>query len=654
MTEKRQRATSSRTKRAKPKAKTPASACRWCGAAGPLASDDVCGPCSQLYPIPNEVQTPAPPAVQTAALEEQPPAPTDGGEHVRRAERYIDDVLTGRLPACSYVKAACARQRNDLARLKDHPIYVWDPERGARVCRFLERLPHVKGPKANAKERLKLEPWQCFIVMTAFGWRRRDTGGRRFKRVYIEVPRGNGKSALSSGIGLYCMAADGEQGADVYSAATTREQSKVVWDTARQMMQKAPDFATTLGVQLSQHSIYKLRTHSSFKALSREANNQDGLNVHAAIIDELHAHKNRETYDVIETATAKRSSSLIWVITTAGTDTSGICYEVRGYVRKILEGLEDDAQFGIIYTLDEGDAWDDPASWVKANPNWGVSVIPDTFSALAFKAMQTPSAQSNFQTKHLNVWTNADRAAFDLRAWDKCHDTDFKPEDFAGLECFVGLDLASKVDLAAKARIWRKVRQPDPAPESADVTTEAAPPKPIIHYYLTVDSFLPEAAIGDQRNASYAGWEIEGWLKTTPGDVLDFGAVKEAVQQDARDYAVREIAFDPWQATQLAQELTAEGLAMVEVRPSVQNFSAPMKELDALMREGRLHHDGNPVLRWMVSNVTAKEDFAGNIYPRKEKPENKIDGVVATLMALNRALVQPLPEPEKPLTIRFL
>lgn len=542
-------------------------------------------------------------------------------DHVQKAEQYIDDVLSGKIPACSYVRAAVQRQRNDLVRLKDHPIYEWVPDAGARVCRFIELLPHIKGPKANAGERFVLEPWQCFILTTVFGWRRKDTGGRRFKRAYTEVPRGNGKSALSSGIGLYCMSSDGEQGADVFSAATTRDQSKVVWEAAKVMMQKRPDFANKLGVETSAYSIFQVRSHSKFQALSREANNQDGLNVHCAIIDELHAHKTRETYDVIETASAKRTSSLIWVITTAGSDTAGICYEVRTYIKKILEGLEDDSQFGIIYTIDEGDDWTNPAIWQKANPNWNVSVMPDAFAALAFKAMQTPSAQNNFKTKHLDVWVNADNAAFDMAAWDRCADVNLKPEDFAGQECIIGLDLASKIDIAAKARLFSKFIEGKR------------------HYWLFVDSYLPETALSDGRNSQYHGWELEGWLQTTPGDVLDYNTVKEAISADSRDFKLREVAFDPWQATQLSQELGAEGLTMVEMRPTVQNFSAPMKELDALMREGRLHHDGNPVMRWMVSNTVGHFDAKDNIYPRKERPENKIDGVVATLMALGRAMV---------------
>lgn len=575
-------------------------------------------------------QKSAPPKTKKSVTKKKKP-----GEYVAKANQYIDDVLAGVIPVGALVKAACKRQKDDLVRLKKHPIYHWAPEYGERVCQFIERLPHIKGDKAKTNETIELEPWQCFILTTTFGWRRRDTKARRFKRAYIEVPRGNGKSAISSGVGLYCLADDEEPGAEVYSAATNREQARVVWDSAKAMMEKAPAVREEMGITLTQYSIVQRESFSKFQALSREANNQDGLNVHCGIIDELHAHKVRDTYDVIETGAGKRSNSLIWVITTAGSDTSGICYEVRSYVEKVLRGLEDDAQFGIIYTMDEGDDWTSPTTWQKVNPNWNVSVVPDVIQTLAFKAMQTPSAQNNFKTKHLNVWVGANEAAFDLSAWDKCADLMLKAKDFTGQDCFVGVDLASKVDIAARARIFPKMIEGK------------------MHYYLFVNCYLPQAALSDGRNSQYAGWEIEGWLETTPGDVLDFATVKDDVMQDSRDFKVREVAYDPWQATQMAQELTDQGITMVEVRPSVQNFSAPMKELDALMRDGRLHHNCSPVLRWMISNTVGYYDAKDNIYPRKEKPENKIDGVIATLMALNRAMLSS-PQETKEIRIRFL
>ena len=574
-------------------------------------------------------------------------------------------MLDGTIPACKYVRQACRRQRDDLARFQEHPLYYWDEEAAERVCRFVELLPHVKGPKANSKELIKLEPWQCFILTTLFGWRRRDTGGRRFKRAYTEVPRGNAKSTISAAVALYCLTSEGEEGAEIYAAATNKEQAKIVWTLAKQMLEKRATFARKLGVHANRQAIHQAETNSFFVPLSREAKSHDGQNVHVAIVDELHAHKTREVYDVLETGTSKRLSSLLWVITTAGTDTSGICYEVRGYVAAILEGnATDEAQWGCIWTIDEGD---DPwvlSSWVKANPNWGVSVIPDVFASLAEKARQVPSAQSNFKTKHLDVWCSADQAWLDIEKWDACGEDNLRREDFTADELFVGVDLASTSDLACVALLFRRM-QPRPRDELQVVATvDGAPvaaavvePQMEPHYYLFLDSYLPEAAVRDGRNASYEGWALTGQLRTTPGDVLDFDRIDLDVKQAASTCRLRQVGYDPWQAAQFAQQLLAAGVPMVEVRMVTQQLSAPMKELDALVRSRRLHHDRNPVARWCASNLTARIDHNQNVFPRKERPEAKIDGVVALLIALNRAMFSEPEAPSSPYQergIRFL
>lgn len=540
--------------------------------------------------------------------------------HVAAAHRYIDGVLSGRIDACEWVKLACRRQLADLERQGDWP-YRFDEQRAGRVCRFIEKLPHIKGPKAGT--RIVLEDWQAFVLTTAFGWVRADTGARRFRRVYVEVPRGNAKSTTSSGVGLYALAADGEGGAEVYSAATTRDQARIVFRDAQQMARRSPELMGALGVQVAAHNINVLRSASKFEALSAESGSLDGLNIHLAIVDELHAHKTREVYDVLETGTGKRTQSMLWCITTAGSNRAGICYEVRTYLTKVLGGqATDDSFFGCIWSIDDGDDWTDPKVWAKANPNWGVSVQPDVIGQLAAKAMQMPAAINNFKTKHLNIWVNADTAWMDMRAWDRCADPSLDIADFEGEECTIGLDLASKTDLAAKVLLFpRKVDGID-------------------HYYVFGTYYLPEAAVADGRNSQYAGWEIEGRLVTTPGDVLDFDRVEEDLIEDSRRFQVTEIGYDPWQATQLAQRLQAQGATVIEYRNTVPNFSAPMKEIDALVRAGRLHHNGDPVLGWMVSNVVCHTDAKDNIYPRKERPENKIDGVVALITALGRAMVR--------------
>lgn len=533
-------------------------------------------------------------------------------DHVEKAFKYIDGVLAGEIPAGKWIKLACQRQLDDLERAE--LPYMFHVERANHVCKFIELLPHIKGKWAGKP--IVLEPWQCFILTTAFGWVD-DEGLRRFRTAYTEVPRKNAKSTISSGVGLYCLAADDEAGAEVYSAATTRDQAKIVFNDAKRMAQKCPGLRDRFGVATSAHSVYVEDSASYFQALSAEGNSLDGLNIHTAVVDELHAHKTRAVFDVIETATGSRTQSMLWLITTAGSNRAGICYEQRTYLTKILDGVvEDDSYFGVIYTTDEGDDWAEPETWMKANPNYGVSVFPDDIARLCKKALEMPSAQNNFLTKRLNVWVNADSAWMDMRRWEACGDPELDPADFENERCVVGLDLASKVDIAAKVRVFDRGGE----------------------YYVFGDYYLPEDTVAQADNSQYQGWSIEGLLTETPGAVIDQDRIKDDLIEDAGRFELGEVGFDPFNATKLSSELIAEGFQMVEIRPTVLNFSEPMKWLEALVLEGKIHHNGCPILTWMVSNVVCHLDAKDNIYPRKERPENKIDGVVALLMAMNRLL----------------
>lgn len=545
------------------------------------------------------------------------------------AQRYAKDVVAGKIPAGRFVKAACKRQIEDLKRWKAKgSAYRFDTARANKVCRFIELLPHIKGPKAG--EPILLEPWQVFILTTVFGWVKAD-GTRRFRRVYIEVPRGNGKSALSSGVGLYMLCADNEGGAEVYSFATTRDQAKIVFGDAQNMAKRTAGLRSHFGVDVNAHNINVLRTASKFEALSAEGSTLDGLNTHFACVDELHAHKTRAVYDVVETSIGKRAQSLLWVITTAGSNRAGICYEVRGFVIKVLAGAaKDESQFGIVYGLDEQDDWTTEEALIKANPNWGISVMPEVLLPLQAKAMTMPSAANNFKTKHLNEWVNADTAWMDMRAWDACKDPTLDPEQFAGEPTYVALDLASKVDIAAKVALHER---------TIDGKT---------HYFVFGQYYLPRDTVERGENSQYQGWEHMGLLTVTDGAVIDFDVIEQDLLADCSRFEVREVPYDPFQATQLSTRMAAQGVPMVEMRPTVLNFSEPMKQLEALVLQGRLHHNGDPVLAWMMSNVVAHMDAKDNIYPRKERPENKIDGVVALIMALGRALANEQQEEVTP------
>lgn len=530
------------------------------------------------------------------------------------ARQYAADILGGKIPACKWVKLAVDRQLADLKKyVGDRSLYVFDENEANRVCKFIELLTHTKGELAGT--RIHLEPWQVFILTTVFGWLRRADGGRRYRRAYVEVSRGNGKSTLCSGIGLYCLLADREGGAEVYSFATTRDQAKIVFGDAKVMAERNAPLRNKFGLQVLANALYVPTSNSTFQAKSAEGSTLDGLNTHLAIIDELHAHKTRAVYDVVETSTGKRKNSLMFVITTAGFDTSGICYEVRTMVTKVLEkSVVDETQFGIIYGLDEGDDWTTVEALEKANPNWGISVRPEIITSLMKKAIALPSAVNNFKTKHLNIWCSASSAWMDMQAWE-AGEINVDRSNFEGQPCYIGLDVGAKNDVTAKVLLF-------PVGKS---------------FVVFADFYLPEAAVEKSTNSQYRGWVEEGWITQSGGAMTDLARIEEDIRDDLSRFDVKGIAYDPWNALQLATNLGNDGAPMVEYRNTVQNFSDPMKSLEALVQDKRVNHDGNPVLRWMMGNVVAKLDAKDNIFPRKERYENKIDGVVALIMALGIA-----------------
>ncbi len=550
--------------------------------------------------------------------------------HVAAAIEYAEDVVEHRVVTAALTRRACQRFLDDL-ELEDAPWY-FDTEAAERPCRFIERLPHIKGEWAKRHELIVLEPWQCFVVCNVFGWLHSldvldDKGEllihadtRRFRTAYIEVARKNAKSTLAAAIGLYMLSEDGEAGAEIYSAATTRNQAKITFNTARQMARKT----TALPLEVRVHNINYIEQASLFEALHAQGETLDGYNIHCALNDELHAWKNRDVYNVIETATGSRLQPLIFNITTAGSDTSGICYELRTYLVRILEGqIEDDSFFGVVYTLDKDDDWTDRDLWVKANPNLGVSVYPLDLENLCRKATEVVSQVNAFLTKRMNVWTNAAEAWMDMRKWEACHDTAMRLEDFEGEGTFVGLDLASKIDVNSMAQLFEREidgRQ---------------------HIYCFMRHWLPESAVLEDPNAQYDGWVRAGHMRTTPGNVIDVDQIEgDTLEEVSGRFALRELSVDPMHnSTQYGVHMAQQGIVVVDVRPTVLNFSEPMKWLEAYVKDETFHHNC-PVLTWMISNVEVKRDQKDNIYPRKGAANRKIDGVVALLMALNRLRAQ--------------
>lgn len=552
--------------------------------------------------------------------------------YIKIAEDYCKKVINKEIIACDYVIRACQRQVDDLK--KDKFRYKFDKKKAVAVCEFIELMPHVKGEWANRNELLKLEPWQIFILTTIFGWVD-NKGLRRFRTAYTEIPRKNAKSSLSSAVALYMLACDREQGAEVYSAATTRDQATIVFGDAQKMVKKCPEMTTELGVKSGANAVFKESSNSKFKPLSKDLDgNLDGLNIHCAIVDELHGHKDPGLWDVLMSGTGARSQPLIWAITTAGSNRAGICYEQRDYVIKILRKIaDDDTYFGIIYTIDDGDDWTLESSWRKANPNFGISVNPEQIKNACSQAQVMSRSQNNFLTKHLNVWVNADSAWMNLLEWDKAADEDLDLNDFKNQECIIGVDLASKTDISASCKLFTK---------KIDGKN---------HYYAFWDYFLPDEAFNDSRSDAYSVFKTRENLILTPGTATDFDYIEEKIINDFKDFKVLEVAFDPWQSTQMAQHLAATNnkVKIVEVANNIKNFSEAMKEIEALVLSGRFHFNGDPIITWMISNVVCYEDARGNIYPKKDKnaPGKKIDGVIALIMAMARYINNIEEKPKK-------
>jgi len=549
-----------------------------------------------------------------------------GRDYIAIANGYIEDVLSGRQLACEFVRLACQRQLNDLSRegTDDFP-YWFNEEEAAKPCAFIELLPHIEGEWAKKKLKLVLEPWQVFLVVCLFGWLKED-GNRRFVKAYIEVAKKNGKSALASGLALYMLAADGEEGPQVYSGATTSQQAGITWRVSKAMVEKCPDLQRELGVYASAHSIYCTSNGGFYRALSREnGGNQDGVNTHFGLVDELHAHTSPDLVENLETSMAARAQAMLFQITTAGFNMVGVCFNTRSLCVKILNEVVDaEHYFAIIYTLDAEDDWTDPAVWPKSNPNWGVSIDPKKFAAEASEAVASSAKEGYFVTKRLNVWRNAKAAWMNMKAWGACADPDLRMEDFAGEDCYVGLDLANSTDIAAMMFVVVRGN----------------------HVYVFPRFYLPESEAETGEGAHYAGWALDGCLTLTPGNVTDQNLIQDDLRAAAGIVRIKTLAYDPWQAKKFAIEMQQEGMETMQYDNHVKTFSAPMKAIFAMVKDVltepekkkstnyQLTHDGNPAMGWMMSNVVAHLDGKDNIYPRKEQAKNKIDGPVALIMAI--------------------
>ena len=524
------------------------------------------------------------------------------------ANNYAYDVVSGQIPAGKYIQLAAQLH---LDGLKTQEKYRYDEAKAHKVCKFIESNYHTKGRWARKKEHLLMEPWQIFFVCNVFGWVHTNTGFRRYREALLLVPRKNGKSALAAAIGLYMLCADDEHGAEVYTGATSEKQAKEVFTPAQQMVRMNPALSDYFELQNNASNICILKNGSKMEPII--GNPPDGSSPSCAICDELHEHKDNRLVDTMITGMGARDQPLMLYITTAGDNISGPCYQLQLEAQKVLEGgAVNDTLFSLIYGIDQGDDWADLNTLIKANPNYGVSVSSDFLQSRLQDAKNNARKQSTFMTKHLCIWVGSRDAYFNVDKWKQCA-SDISLDDYHGQPAYLGLDLASRVDIAAI-----EILIPDGE-----------------GYVRFGKYYLPEATV-ENGNEAYKQWEREGWLTVTEGEIIDFRKIRDDILELNNVFDLKELAFDPFQATMLINELEDEGLPVVEMRPTVLNFSEPMKSLDALIRSKQIKHNGDPVQSWMISNVVAKEDAKENVYPRKERAENKIDGVVALLMALGR------------------
>lgn len=548
--------------------------------------------------------------------------------YVNQANQYAREVVRGKIVACHYVIAACQRHLDDLANERSGRFsYRFDREKAERAARFIQLLPHTKGEWAFKRQLITLEPWQLFIVCCAFGWVKKGSGLRRFREVYTEIPRKNGKSAISAGVALYCFAADNEFGAEVYSGATTEKQAWEVFRPARLMAQRTPLLLERFGIQVNASNLTIPSDGARFEPLI--GNPGDGQSPSCSIVDEYHEHDADDLYTTMLTGMGARKQPLMWIITTAGYNIEGPCYDKRREVIEMLSGtLPDDELFGVIYTLDEGDDWTDPKALVKANPNMGVSVYADHLASQQNKAIKNARFANKFKTKHLNIWVSAKTAYFNMESWKACEDRSLSEDAFEGQECVLGFDLARKLDLNSKVRLfWR------------DIDGRRN------YYCITPQFWVPEETVFNTENRRlaerYQKWVNRGELTATDGAEVDYREIFEAAKDDQRRFNVLETPLDPSGATALGHQLADEGMNPITIIQNYQNMSDPMKELEAAIMSGRFHHDGNTLLTWCISNVIGKH-IVGNddvVRPVKESADQKIDGAVALIIAMSRAMV---------------
>jgi phage terminase large subunit-like protein len=535
------------------------------------------------------------------------------------AEQYARDILDEKIVACRWVKYACQRYFDDLKHGKGRGIY-FDREAAQHRIDFYKFCKHSKGEWAGRI--LEPEPWQQFVQWNLFGWKNED-GTRRFRTVYEAVARKNGKSTDLASTGLYLAFFDNEAGAEVYTAATKYEQACIIHSESTRMVKSSASLRGIINV--FKNTLTCEKESQKFVPLGQDSATSDGLNVHAALIDEYHAHPDEGMYDVLKSGMGSRRQPMVYVITTAGFEKGYPCFEMEQRAKRILDGSEiDDTFFSLIYTLDDGDDWTDPKLWIKANPNLGVSVYAKNLEDDFKEAFSMPSKQNNFKTKHLNIWTEAQTRWITADKWG-LNAGPVDADGLAGRKCWGGLDLSTTTDLSAWVLCFEPTTKDD-------------------KYKFLYRIFLPQDDLRERElkeKIKYSVWARDGLLCLTPGNVIDYAFIQYQILEDAKKYDLQEINFDPYNSTGLISDLMQEGMTCVEFRQGFLSMSPAVKEFERKVLGGQLATGGNPIMNWMISCAETVSDPAGNlklVKPERGKTGRHIDGVVASLMAFWRAV----------------
>jgi len=540
--------------------------------------------------------------------------------HVNAAKKYARWITRGKILGCKLTKLACQRFLTDLEKAKNKSFpYRFNKDRAENFCQFLENLPHVKGKWSG--QNLNLEAWESFIFVNLFGWENKPNGFRRFQRAFIFVARKNGKTTIAAGLGLGMLTIEAEPGAEIYCGATSEDQANEVFRPAKAMANKAEGFKETFGVEVAASSIHREDALSFFRRLIGKPG--EGQSPYLHLCDEYHEHPTSEQVDSMHTGMGARQEPLQFIITTAGVDISSPCKEFDDYSRQVLQGvLQDEQLFALHYTIDEKDDWSDIKNWKKANPNYGISVSESYLKNKLAEAKQRVSQQNIIRCKHLNQWMNVSTRWIDLGLWQKCEDKSLKIEDFKGEPCVLAVDLASKIDIVSLVRLFNR----------DDL------------WIAFVNHYLPSETIELPQNKHYQQWLAEGWLTETEGARTDFRVVEDDIKAINEINPIIELAFDPREASYLiANIMDWASFECVEITQGPAHMSEPMKELEAVIHANTIRHNGDPILAWMLSNVVKKQARTGGsvkyYYPTKEKDDQKIDGIIALIMALSRAIL---------------